>query len=100
MSAAVSRFRRSQPLPVGSALALVAFIAAMTLASPAAQAQAWAGRGSWCADMLEGAGFDCSFYSFQQCMATAWGMTNSCSPNPLYGPTRPQVRYKRPRLRR
>jgi len=65
-----------------------------------AQAQAWAGRGSWCVDPINAVGFDCSFYSYQQCMATAWGLTNSCSRNPLYVPPRTQVRHKRQRPRR
>jgi len=29
-------------------------------------------------------GFDCGFYSYQQCMETARGLGNSCAPNPRY----------------
>jgi hypothetical protein len=39
-------------------------------------------------------GFDCSYYTFEQCMATARGLGNICSPNPLVR----QVE-KRPRRR-
>lgn len=91
-----SRFR-SRVLLAG---ALMTLVATMAFSPSVAQAQAWAGRGSWCVDMLEGAGFDCSFYSFQQCMATASGVTNACSRNPLYVPPQTQVRHKRHRPRR
>jgi hypothetical protein len=101
MTAAASRLR-TRPLFACFALALAA---ATMSAAPAAQAQPWMGRGSWCTDLLEGAGYDCAFYSFQQCMATASGVTNYCTPNPLYVPLRPlvaraQVRTKRHRLHR
>jgi hypothetical protein len=43
-------------------------------------------------------GFDCSYYTFEQCMATARGLGNSCSPNPraVLNPraqVRPRARY-------
>jgi Protein of unknown function (DUF3551) len=89
---------RSRLLLAGSAL--VTLIAISVSVPSVVHAQAWAGRGSWCVDPIDGPGFDCSFYSYQQCMATAWGLTNSCSPNPLYVPPRTQVRHKRQRPRR
>jgi hypothetical protein len=36
----------------------------------------------WCANMGGSWGFDCSYFTFDQCMATARGLGNSCSPNP------------------
>jgi hypothetical protein len=36
----------------------------------------------WCANMGGGWGFDCSYFTFEQCMATARGLGNYCSPNP------------------
>lgn len=36
----------------------------------------------WCANMGGGWGFDCSYFNFEQCMATARGLGGWCSPNP------------------
>ena len=49
----------------------------------------------WCANMGGGWGFDCSYFTFEQCMATARGLGNSCSPNPnAIVPQRAQVRSR------
>jgi hypothetical protein len=57
----------------------------------------------WCAIYSEGAaggGTNCGFISFEQCMATAWGLGSFCQPNTQYVPppgphpaTRVQRRY-------
>ncbi len=50
---------------------------------------------AWCANMGGGWGFDCSYFTFEQCMATARGLGNSCSPNPnAIVPQRAQVRSR------
>jgi len=37
----------------------------------------------WCAYLGGfGGGFDCSYYTFEQCMATARGLGGRCQPNP------------------
>ena len=36
----------------------------------------------WCAYLGGGWGFDCSFYTLEQCLATARGLGNQCAPNP------------------
>jgi hypothetical protein len=43
----------------------------------------WSQAAPWCA-ALGGTlgGFDCGYYSFEQCMATARGLGGYCSPNP------------------
>jgi hypothetical protein len=100
MSDAVNRSRRR-----GSRVAAFAFaigLAGILLGLQPAQAQPWDGRGSWCVDRDNGAGFDCAFYSYGQCMETARGLSNSCSRNPLYIPpqaktARAQVRQRRHR---
>jgi hypothetical protein len=97
MSAAISHSHRHRLVAAPAAIAFATWVAATTLAIDAAQAQAWKGRGSWCAAETLGPGYDCAFYSFEQCMATASGLWSACSPNPLYvPPPPPQVR----RLRR
>ena len=54
----------------------------------------------WCAYMGGQFGFDCSFYTFQQCMETARGLGNSCAPNPRYqAAPRAQRRARRVRKR-
>jgi hypothetical protein len=100
MSAAVSHSHRYRSLAGSAAIAFATSVAATTLAIDAAQAQPQLGRGSWCAADLEGGLYDCAFYSFEQCMATASGMGSSCSRNPLYVPPQPQVRRLRHAPRR
>jgi hypothetical protein len=83
-----------------SLIALSICIVGSALTTRSAQAQAWEGRGPWCYDQFDGPGYDCSFYSYEQCMQTASGLSNSCSRNPLYVPprtpaSRTQVRPKR-----
>jgi hypothetical protein len=39
----------------------------------------------------------CTFYSFEQCMATARGIGGSCSPNPYPGGGQALNKRKRPR---
>jgi len=58
-------------------------ITAFTLAFPST-AQAQSRVPPWCAYMGGQFGFDCGFYSYQQCMETARGLGNSCAPNPRY----------------
>jgi hypothetical protein len=39
----------------------------------------------WCAlSGGRGSAWDCSYYSFEQCMATARGLSSNCAPNPRY----------------
>jgi len=52
----------------------------------------------WCAYLggFDG-GFDCSYYTFEQCMATARGLGGRCQPNPVVAqdPDRQWRRYRR-----
>jgi hypothetical protein len=58
----------------------------------------WRQLAPWCAYLggLSGS-FDCSYYSLEQCLATARGLGNYCSPNPraAYLPPRPPRRPRR-----
>ena len=63
------------------AVALGFLIAAFALASHSS-AQAQTRVPTWCAYMGGQFGFDCGFYSFEQCMETARGLGNYCTPNP------------------
>jgi hypothetical protein len=42
----------------------------------------------WCAyySGKGGGGTNCGFISFEQCMATAWGLGSNCQPNTQYVP--------------
>jgi Protein of unknown function (DUF3551) len=52
-------------------------------------------RAPWCAYLGGfGGNFDCSYYTFEQCMATARGLGGYCSPNPR------AASYEAPRQRR
>lgn len=70
-------------MTVRYALVLAGLLAAFTLPSPNT-ALAQSRVPPWCAYMGGQFGFDCGFYSFQQCMETARGLGNSCVPNPRY----------------
>jgi len=49
----------------------------------------------WCAYMGGDFGFDCSYYTFEQCMETARGLGNYCSPNPRLQTGAPPIRQQR-----
>jgi hypothetical protein len=48
----------------------------------------------WCAWNPGIGNYDCSYYTHNQCMATAWGLGGLCVPNPRVGYAEP-VRYRR-----
>ena len=81
------------------AIMLSPLVLAFALLS-AGSAQAQSRVPPWCAYMGGQFGFDCSFYTFQQCMETARGLGNSCAPNPRYqAAPRAQRRARRVRKR-
>jgi hypothetical protein len=82
---------------VGAALA--AFAGMMMIAAGGASAQPINGRAPWCATFSQyGGTLDCAYYSLEQCLAGAWGMSNQCSRNPWYvGPPDPPPRRRDPR---
>ena len=76
----VNRHRWMRALKVAVVLAAAAVVAGLLDSRNAAMA---AQRAPWCA-YLGGfsGGFDCSYYTFDQCMATARGLGGRCQPNP------------------
>ena len=77
---------------------LLASIAMMGLLDARHPAAAWSQAAPWCANLGGSFGsYDCSYYTFEQCMATARGLGNSCAPNPraLYEPLPPRRRVRR-----
>jgi len=52
----------------------------IALAAPAAAQNNF----PWCANFADGAGVNCGFSSYEQCMATARGSGGSCSENDMY----------------
>jgi hypothetical protein len=42
----------------------------------------WRQSAPWCANLGGGWGFDCSYHTLAQCLATARGLGGSCAPNP------------------
>jgi len=60
---------------------LGAFAVAGCLA-PMAQAQNY----PWCANFADGAGVNCGFSTYEQCMATSQGSGGFCTKNNLYAP--------------
>jgi hypothetical protein len=73
---------RIRLLALNAAIALGAIVAAGVLDSGNAAAAAWRQRAPWCAYLGGfGGNFDCSYYTFEQCMATARGLGGYCTPN-------------------
>ena len=79
-----------------SAVAAGGLLAAVATTHPA-NAQTL-GNAPWCVDMGDlGWGYlECQYYTYAQCHARAWGVTNICLKNPWYVPERPPA----PRQRR
>ena len=77
--------------PIIAGLAVAILIAATTFETDHAQAQAFRGRGPWCTAYFDGPCYTCSFYSWEQCWATASGVSNQCILNPFYVPAGPPV---------
>jgi len=75
---------------------LLALAATIGMTAGAAQAQPAIGHGPWCVVMSsQGGWLDCAYYSLEQCMATASGLSNGCTLNSWYEPEPP----RRPRKR-
>ena len=72
---------RRRMLALKIAITLVAAVGVLDFRNPvSAQGRRPA---PWCAYLGgHGGGFDCGYYTFEQCMATARGLGGSCSPNP------------------
>ena len=75
----VNRHRWMCALKIAVVLAAAAGAGLLDSGNAAMAAQ----RAPWCA-YLGGfsGGFDCSYYTFDQCMATARGLGGRCQPNP------------------
>jgi hypothetical protein len=69
---------------------------AVTFKTNIVHAQAFRGRGPWCTAYFDGPGYACDFYSWEQCWATASGLSNQCLLNPFYVPP-PRAVVRRPR---
>src|SRR5262249_41034414 len=81
--AAINRSRiRGGLLAARFALAVAGFAGVAAFAAPNSAQADWRQAAPWCANMGGGYGFDCSYYTFDQCMATARGVGNFCTPNP------------------
>jgi hypothetical protein len=80
------------------ALAIVAAGAASMLDARTAAHAGGRPPPPWCAALGgRDGGFDCSYHTFDQCMATARGLGGFCTPNPwaLYAPAPPRRRAYR-----
>jgi len=58
-------------------------VGAATIAT-SAQAQNY----PWCANFADGAGVNCGFSTYEQCMVTSRGSGGSCTQNNMYVPPR------------
>jgi hypothetical protein len=92
---ALDRRRRLPALKIAVALGAVAGAGVLDFQTVAtAQGRPPA---PWCANLGgRGGGWDCGYFSFDQCMATARGLGGSCAPNPrfIYAPKPPPRRAR------
>ena len=51
----------------------------------------------WCSEFADGAGANCGFTTYEQCMATARGSGGYCARNVLYSPPVAAARSRHPR---
>jgi hypothetical protein len=66
-------------------------LAILVAAQITARAQNW----PWCSLFHDGAGTNCGFSSYEQCMATARGSGGFCVPNNLYVKPHPAMSSSR-----
>ena len=83
-------------------LALIALTGVSLLASRPQPSEAAAYNLPWCARYFDQSGITaCSFYSYQQCMASVSGVGGFCLQNPnVPPPPPPYAAYRRPNPRR
>jgi Protein of unknown function (DUF3551) len=96
----MTRFpRRSRLLLLNAAIALGTIGGGHVVDSGNAAAAAWRQRAPWCAYLGGmGGGFECAYYTFEQCMETARGLGGYRSPNPyavVDNPNRTRRRARR-----
>ncbi|HEY1364410.1 MAG TPA: DUF3551 domain-containing protein [Xanthobacteraceae bacterium] len=84
-------------LAITVAAGLLAGMMVLVWSIPGARAD-WRQLAPFCAFMGGSSGFDCSYYTFEQCMETARGLGGYCSPNPRLrqSPYPPPSRVRRP----
>jgi hypothetical protein len=72
--------------------------AMLTILAVSAQAQPITGHAPWCVNMsFQGGIRDCSYYTLEQCMESARGVSNQCERNSWYVPEPRQQSRKRHR---
>jgi hypothetical protein len=91
--------RRFRLLPLKIAAVLGALVALTALDARLVGTAGARSPAPWCANLGgRDGGWDCGYYSFEQCMATARGLSNNCQPNPWALAAPPaQRRVRRPR---
>jgi hypothetical protein len=62
----------------------IVFSLVFAVGSVASISAAFAQNYPWCANFADGAGVNCGFSTYEQCMATSQGSGGSCTRNNLY----------------
>ncbi len=89
---------RRRLLALNVAVALGALAGAALLDSRTAALAGGRPPAPWCANLGgRDGGWDCGYHSFEQCMATARGLSGNCQPNPraVFAPPPPPRRARR-----
>jgi hypothetical protein len=73
-------------------LLVLGVFAAWTTAAGAARAEIY----PWCSNFADGAGLNCGFTTYDQCMETARGSGGYCAPNTMYTPSGAAKRPRHP----
>jgi len=74
-------------------LFLMAVFAVMAATGKPAEAEGY----PWCSNFADGAGVNCGFTSYQQCMETARGSGGYCAQNDWYSPPVAVARSRNPK---
>jgi hypothetical protein len=64
------------------------FVAGAVLAYSMIGGVAARADGPWCAEYSRGAGTNCGFHTYRQCLDTISGVGGTCRPNPGYSDSR------------
>ncbi len=78
---------------------VLATTAALSVLAVSAHAQPITGHAPWCVNVpFHGGNRDCAYYTLEQCMESARGVSNQCERNPWYEP--PPLRSSKRRYHR
>ena len=78
------------------AVLVLAMTAVLSVLAVSAHAQPITGHAPWCVNVpFHGGHRDCAYYTLEQCMESARGVSNQCERNPWFEPPPPRRSSKK-----